>query len=111
MARAKAEVPEEIPGAVLEGRGRKSREHNNDASGVTVTRDTYWAEAETRLMEEIVSRVNMQKAYNRVVSNKGAAGVDNMSTGLLKGYLSTGTESRNSQTGRRNPDVGNSHRP
>ena len=31
----------------------------------------------------------MQKAYNRVVSNKGAAGVDNMSTGQLKGYLQT----------------------
>lgn len=66
MARAKAEAPEEMPGAMLEGRGRKSREHNNGASGVTVTRETYWAEAETRLMEEIVSRVNMQKAYNRV---------------------------------------------
>ncbi len=89
MTRAKAEVPEEIPGAVLDGRGRKSREHNNGASGVTVTRETYWAEAETRLMEEIVSRANMQKAYNRVVSNKGAAGVDNMPTGQLKGYLQT----------------------
>jgi group II intron reverse transcriptase/maturase len=40
-------------------------------------------------MEEIVSRANMQKAYNRVVSNKGAAGVDDMSTGQLKGYLQT----------------------
>ena len=40
-------------------------------------------------MEEIVSRANMQKAYNRVVSNKGAAGVDTMSTGQLKGYLQT----------------------
>lgn len=89
MTRAKAEAPEEKPGAVLEGRGRKSREHNNGASGVTVTRETYWAEAETRLMEEIVSRGNMQKAYNRVVSNKGAAGVDSMSTGQLKGYLQT----------------------
>ncbi|RPH69321.1 group II intron reverse transcriptase/maturase [bacterium] len=89
MARAKAEVPEEKPGAGLEGRGRKSREHDNGASGVTVTRETYWAEAETRLMEEIVSRANMQKAYNRVVSNKGAAGVDNMSTGHLKRYLQT----------------------
>ena len=89
MARAKAEVPEEKPGAGLEGRDRKSREHDTGASGVTVTRETYWAEAETRLMEEIVSRANMQKAYNRVVSNKGAAGVDNMSTGQLKGYLQT----------------------
>jgi RNA-directed DNA polymerase len=89
MARVKAEAPEEMPGAVLEGRGRKSREHNSGASGVTVTRETYWAEAETLLMEEIVSRANMQKAYNRVVSNKGAAGVDQMSTGQLKGYLQT----------------------
>ena len=89
MARAKAEVPEEKPGAGLEGRDRKSREHDTGASGVTVTRETYWAEAETRLMEEIVSRANMQKAYNRVVSNKGAAGVDTMSTGQLKGYLQT----------------------
>jgi group II intron reverse transcriptase/maturase len=40
-------------------------------------------------MEEIISRGNMQKAYNRVVSNKGAAGVDGMSTGQLKGYLQT----------------------
>ncbi len=89
MARAKAEAPEEKPGAGLEGRGRKSREHDNGASGVTVTGETSWTEAETRLMEEIVSRANMQKAYNRVVSNKGAAGMDNMSTGQLKGYLQT----------------------
>jgi group II intron reverse transcriptase/maturase len=40
-------------------------------------------------MEEIVSRPNMMKAYNRVVSNKGAAGVDGMTTGQLKGYLQT----------------------
>jgi RNA-directed DNA polymerase len=46
-----------------------------------------WPEAEERLMEEIVSRGNMMKAYNRVVSNKGAAGIDGMSTGRLKEYL------------------------
>lgn len=89
MARAKAEVPARKPGAMLEGRGRKSREQSTGASGVTVTRETYWSEADERLMEEIISRGNMQKAYNRVVSNKGAAGVDGMSTGQLKGYLQT----------------------
>lgn len=89
MARAKAEASPEKVGAVLEGRGRKSREHDTGASGVTVTRETYWSEADERLMEEIISRGNMQKAYNRVVSNKGAAGVDGMSTGQLKGYLQT----------------------
>ena len=62
MARAKAEASHEKVRAGLEGRDRKSREHDNGASGVTVTRETYWAEAETRLMEEIISRANMQKA-------------------------------------------------
>ena len=113
----------------MEGRGRKSREHNNGASGVTVTRETYWSEAEERLMEEIVSRANMQKAYNRVVSNKGAAGVDSMTTGQLERipanrlathqrrtaerdiHTPTGTESRNPQTGRRDTDAGHPHRP
>lgn len=89
MARANAEAPAEKPGAMLEGRGRKSREQSNGASGIPVMRETYWSEADERLMEEIISRGNMQKAYNRVVSNKGAAGVDGMSTGQLKGYLQT----------------------
>ncbi|NTW37902.1 MAG: group II intron reverse transcriptase/maturase, partial [Syntrophobacteraceae bacterium] len=89
MARVKAEALHEMAGAGLKGRGRKSREYDSGASGVTVTKETYWAEAEERLMEEIVSRGNMHKAYNRVVSNKGAAGMDNMSTGQLKGYLQT----------------------
>jgi RNA-directed DNA polymerase len=87
MTRANAEVPEEKPGAGLEGRGRKSREHDYGASCVTATTETTWAEAGERLMAEIVSRANMQKAYNRVVSNKGAAGIDGMTTGRLKGYL------------------------
>jgi group II intron reverse transcriptase/maturase len=46
-----------------------------------------WPEAEERLMEEIVSRGNMMKAMNRVISNKGSAGVDGMTTWHLKEYL------------------------
>jgi group II intron reverse transcriptase/maturase len=38
-------------------------------------------------MEEIVSRGNMMAAYSRVVSNKGAPGVDDMPVTALKGYL------------------------
>jgi hypothetical protein len=45
---------------VLEGRGRKSREHSSGASGVTVTRETYWAETETRLMEEIILKTAVE---------------------------------------------------
>jgi group II intron reverse transcriptase/maturase len=38
-------------------------------------------------MEEIVSRGNMMAAYSRVVSNKGAPGVDDMPVTALKGHL------------------------
>ena len=40
-----------------------------------------------RLMEAVVERGNMRLAYERVVSNRGAGGVDEMTTGELKGYL------------------------
>jgi group II intron reverse transcriptase/maturase len=38
-------------------------------------------------MEKVVSRDNMMAAYSRVVSNKGAPGVDGMPVAALKGYL------------------------
>ena len=87
MTRAKAEAPDEKSGAGSEGRGRKSQEYGNGALGATATTDIYWSEAGERLLEEIISRGNMMKAYNRVVSNKGAAGIDGMTTGRLKEYL------------------------
>ena len=40
-----------------------------------------------RLMEAIVSRENMMAAYDRVVGNKGAAGIDGMTVEYLKPYL------------------------
>jgi len=40
-----------------------------------------------RLMESILERDNMNRAYRQVVSNKGAAGVDGMTVGQLRGYL------------------------
>jgi hypothetical protein len=89
MTRVKADAPAETPGAGSEGRDRKFREYDSGASGVTATTETDWTEAGERLMEEIVSRANMMKAYNRVVSNKGTAGVDCMTTGQLKGCLQT----------------------
>ena len=87
MARAKAEAPAEMLGAGSEGRGQKSREEAPGVSGATAATDLPWTEAGERLMEEITSRPNMMKAYHRVVSNKGAAGVDGMTTGRLKEYL------------------------
>ena len=38
-------------------------------------------------MESILERENMNRAYKQVVSNKGAAGVDGMTVGQLRGYL------------------------
>ncbi len=40
-----------------------------------------------KLMEQIVSRENMTKAYKRVVANKGVPGVDGLEVTELKGYL------------------------
>lgn len=40
-----------------------------------------------RLMESILERENMHRAYKQVKSNKGAAGVDGMSVGQLGSYL------------------------
>ncbi len=39
------------------------------------------------LMEEVLRRENLVKAYTRVVQNKGAPGTDGMTVGQLKGYL------------------------
>jgi RNA-directed DNA polymerase len=87
MARRKAEVSGAKPGAASKSRGQKSRGYEIGASGVTAMTENDWPEAEERLMEEIVSRSNMMKALNRVLSNKGAAGIDGMATGRLKEYL------------------------
>ena len=40
-----------------------------------------------RLMESILERENMNRAYKQVVSNKGAGGVDGMTVGQLRSYL------------------------
>ncbi|MEZ5084420.1 MAG: group II intron reverse transcriptase/maturase [Bacteroidales bacterium] len=41
------------------------------------------------MLERIVSKENMLEAFNRVVGNKGSAGVDNMSVYELKAHLQT----------------------
>lgn len=47
-----------------------------------------WTNAEPNtLMEQVLSRPNLMRAYQRVVSNKGAAGVDQMPVTALKGHL------------------------
>ena len=41
----------------------------------------------SELLEEILSRENMMRAYKRVVANKGASGVDGITTEEVKEYL------------------------
>ena len=41
----------------------------------------------SKLMEEILSRENMTLAYKKVKANKGASGVDGITTEEMQGYL------------------------
>lgn len=41
----------------------------------------------SELLEEILSKENMKRAYRRVVANKGASGVDGITTSEVKEYL------------------------
>jgi len=50
-------------------------------------RQEYSISDTTMLMEAVVERENMRKAYARVMANHGAAGVDNMPVEDLKNYL------------------------
>lgn len=47
-----------------------------------------WTNAEPNaLMERLLERPNLMRAYQRVVSNKGSAGIDQMPVTALKGHL------------------------
>lgn len=70
-----------------EGSGRKPPEQGLGASSATARPISSDPEAELRLMEKIVSRENMMAAHRRVVANKGAAGIDQMTVEQLQPYL------------------------
>jgi RNA-directed DNA polymerase len=57
-----------------------------EAASVTVAKDNAHEEP-TELMSAVVDRLNMQRAYDRVLRNKGAPGVDGMAVSDLKDYL------------------------
>jgi len=74
------------------GQGIQERAGRNPAgTGVRVEADAgarSWTNAEPdTLMERVLERPNLMRAYQRVVSNKGAAGVDQMPITALKGHL------------------------
>jgi len=69
-----------------EGSGRNPRGTVRGASKVTARREDSIPEDE-QMMEAVVERENMLTALQRVMSNRGAAGVDKMTVEELKAYL------------------------
>jgi RNA-directed DNA polymerase len=80
------ESRDERPDARPEGSGRNPRVTGGGAPNATAGRGNRCAETDT-MMEAVVERENMRRAYRRVVSNKGAPGVDGMCTEGLRAYL------------------------
>jgi RNA-directed DNA polymerase len=76
------------PDAADAGRGgRNPTEEGDGAESFTVTTGRTKAEVVTQLMEQVVERGNMWKAYERVRRNKGAPGADGIRVDDLKAWL------------------------
>jgi RNA-directed DNA polymerase len=76
------------PDAADAGRGGRNPTAEGDgAESCTATAGRTKAEVTTQLMEQVVERGNMWKAYERVVRNKGAPGADGMRVDDLKAWL------------------------
>jgi RNA-directed DNA polymerase len=67
--------------------GRNPAEAVLSAEARVAARTRAKAEARSKLMEAVVERGNLQRAYQRVVENKGAAGVDDLDVSELKAHL------------------------
>ncbi len=67
--------------------GRNPTGARGGAEAATATRGRTKAEVATQLMEQVVERGNMWRAYERVLRNKGAPGADGMRVTDLKAWL------------------------
>ena len=76
----------EMPESTARGYGRNPESSTGGVSSVAATEEQPRPEAE-HLMEAVVERKNMVAAYKRVVSNKGSAGVDEMTMEDLAAQL------------------------
>lgn len=85
-AEADADCKAEKPESHSKNSGRKSRGEETGASSGAARRESIRPEA-TQMMEAVVARENLLKAYSQVMSNKGAAGIDRMTVEQLKPYL------------------------
>jgi RNA-directed DNA polymerase len=86
MTERDADSMAEKPETHAEGSGRNPRGTEVGASKVTARREDSSPEEE-QLMEAVVERENMLAALQRVMSNRGAAGVDGMTVEELKAHL------------------------
>ncbi len=86
MMTAEAEGRFETAAASPEGSGRNLQEKGAGASNISAKKEHSFQENQ-RLMEAVVERENMKRAYQRVCTNKGSAGVDGMPVEALQGYL------------------------
>jgi len=82
------EVRLEIEGSLEAQTGDTASENGNDSAQLIYT---------SNLLEWILERENMTKAYERVVDNKGSHGIDNMTVDQLKPYLKENWELIKSQ--------------
>ena len=80
-----AETPVQ-PALTAKQGGQNSRSAASEAASVTVVRGNAHEEP-MDVMSAVLERPNMQRAYARVLRNKGAPGVDGMKVGDLKDYL------------------------
>lgn len=81
----KAEMPEHTRG----GGDGIAAAVGGTARQASTAQDEVMNGGTSALMEEVLRRENLVKAYTRVVQNKGAPGTDGMTVGQLKGYLAT----------------------
>jgi RNA-directed DNA polymerase len=76
----------ETPPPTTGERGQYLRGTVDQCAGATVMRG-YSHEEPMDVMSAVLERSNMQRAYDRVMRNKGAPGVDGLTVADLKGYL------------------------
>lgn len=84
--RGDADRMAEMPESRSESSGRKPRGYGTGASNGAARKEPVRPE-ESQLMEAVVARENLLDAYARVMSNKGAAGVDEMPVEQLLPHL------------------------
>lgn len=60
---------------------RRNRRDKPSVPQVSLTTPTVTSDSASFLMEQVVEQSNMQRAWSRVKSNKGSAGIDNLSIG------------------------------